>query len=79
MPVHPRDNMSSRDVPGTESSPPRIVSNPFEPVVMCTNSDRLEWISVAVVNPMGTILHATMDAGRGYQVKAARGENVPSA
>lgn len=39
--------------------PPKMVSNPVEPVVICTNSDRLEWISVAVVNPIGTILHAS--------------------
>jgi hypothetical protein len=38
--------------------PPRIVSNPVDPVEICTNSDLLEWISVAVVNPIGTILHA---------------------
>lgn len=44
--------------------PPKMVSNPVEPVVICTNSDRLEWISVAVVNPIGTILHANVDANQ---------------
>ena len=38
--------------------PPRMVSKPVEPVVIWTSSERLEWISVAVVNPIGTNLHA---------------------
>ena len=36
------------------------MSKPVDPVVRCTSSDRLECISVAVVNPIGTILHATI-------------------
>jgi hypothetical protein len=42
--------------------PPKIVSNPVDPVDICTNSDLLEWISVAVVNPIGTILHAIISS-----------------
>ena len=38
----------------------RVIVRPTEPVVMCTSSDRREWISVAVVKPIGTSLQAAV-------------------
>ena len=36
------------------------LSSSFEPVVIITSSDRRMWNSVAVVNPMGTSLDASL-------------------
>ena len=39
---------------------------------MCTSSERREWISVAVVKPIGTSLHADANSQESAQTQADR-------